>query len=71
MTDGLRGELAWHQSSTCEGGACAEVAATDDVVMVRNPANPCDTPVTLSHAEWQGFLAAVKEGTFDRLLLAC
>ena len=33
MTDGLRGELAWHQSSTCEGGACAEVAATDDVVM--------------------------------------
>jgi hypothetical protein len=67
MTDGLRGEAVWHQSSTCEGGACAEVAATDDAVMVRNPANPGDAPVTLSHAEWQGFLAAVKEGTFDRL----
>ncbi len=67
MTDGLRSERVWHQSSTCEGGACAEVTATDDAVMVRNSANPSDAPVTLSHAEWQSLLAAVKEGTFDHL----
>jgi hypothetical protein len=67
MTDGLRGEPVWHRRSTCESGACVEVAATDDAVMVRNSANRGDTPVTLSHAVWQGFLAEVKEGAFDRL----
>ena len=67
MTDGLRGERVWLKSSTCEGGACAEVTAIDDAVMVRNSANPGDTPVTLSHAEWQSLLAAAKEGMFDHL----
>lgn len=66
MTDGP-GKLVWHRSRTCEGGACAEVAATDDAVMIRNSANPDDPPVTFSHLEWQGVLADLKGGAFDRL----
>jgi len=65
MTDGLRGELVWHRSSTCESGACVEVATTDDAVLVRNSANPGDAPTTLSRAMWQEFLVGVKEGVFD------
>jgi hypothetical protein len=67
MTSGLPGELAWRRSTTCEGGACAEVAATDEAVMIRNPENPGDAPVTLSHVEWQGLLDGMKKGVFDRL----
>jgi hypothetical protein len=67
MTEGLEGKLVWHRSRACEGGQCAEVAATDDAVMIRNSVNPGGSLVTLSHAQWQRFLAAVKEGAFDRL----
>lgn len=67
MTDGLRSELVWHRSSTCESGACVEVAATDDAVMVRNSASLHNAPVTMSHIEWRELLAQAKEGAFDRL----
>jgi Domain of unknown function (DUF397) len=67
MSDGLQGELVWRQSTACEGGACITVAATDDAVMVRNPAYPGGLHVTLSHTEWREFLADVRKGTFDRL----
>jgi len=67
MTSGRRGERVWRRSTTCEGGQCAEVAATDEAVMIRNSENPGDAPVTLSHAEWQGLLDAMKEGVFDRI----
>jgi len=66
MTDGLRGEVTWRRSITCEGGACVEVAATEDAVMVRNSAEPYEALVTVSHAEWREFLARLKAGTFDR-----
>lgn len=71
MAGGLRGELAWHRSSTCESGACVEVTATQDAVMVRNSAQPDEALVTVCHAEWRAFLAEVKEGIFDRLKPAC
>lgn len=67
MTDGLRSELVWHRSSTCESGACVEVAATDDAVMVRNSASLQEAPVTMSHLGWHEFLAQAREGAFDRL----
>jgi hypothetical protein len=44
-----------------------EVAATDDAVVIHNSENPADPPVTLSHPEWQEFLADLKGGAFDRL----
>jgi hypothetical protein len=67
MTDEPESELVWYRSRACEGGQCAEVAAAGDAVMVRNSVDPDEIPVTLSHAEWRGFLTAVKEGAFDRL----
>ena len=62
-----RSELIWHRSKTCESGACAEVAATGDSVMIQSSAYPEAAPVTLSHAEWREFLTALKDGVFDHL----
>ncbi len=60
-------EPTWHRSRWCEGGACVEVAAAGDAVMVRSSANPGGPFVVLSRSEWREFLAQVKEGGFDQL----
>jgi Domain of unknown function (DUF397) len=67
MADGSSGELVWHRGRWCESGACVEIAAVGDAVMVRSSANAGGTPVTLSRDEWREFLAGAKEGAFDHL----
>jgi len=64
MTDGSSSELVWHRVS-CDGGACVEVAATGNAVLVRSSVNQGALPVTLSRGEWETFLAGVKQGAFD------
>jgi hypothetical protein len=66
MPDGSSGELVWRRGR-CDGGACVEVAATGEAVMIRSSADPDSMPVTLSRDEWRVFLAEVKEGIFDRV----
>lgn len=65
MTGGPAGELTWQRVS-CEGGACLEVAASNEVVMMRTSMAP-DTIVRLSRDEWRQFLTSAKDGLFDRL----
>jgi hypothetical protein len=65
MPDGSSGELMWHRGILCEGGACVEVAASGDTVLVRTSTDLDATPVALSCEEWWGFLADVKQGAFD------
>ena len=67
MPDGSNGKLMWHRGATCEGGACVEVAAAGDAVLVRSSADPAAVPVTLSREEWTIFLAGAKAGTFDKV----
>lgn len=64
MADGSSGELVWYRAR-CDSGACVEVAATGDTVVVRSSAKRGRAPVELSRDEWQTFLAGVKEGAFD------
>ena len=64
MPDGSSGELVWYRAS-CDSGACVEVAATGDTVIVRSSATRGEAPVKLSRDEWREFLAGVKEGAFD------
>jgi len=66
MPDGTSGELVWHRGR-CDSGACVEVATIGNAVVVRSSVDPDGAPVTLTRDEWQGFLAAVKEGFFDRV----
>ena len=64
MPDGSSGELVWYRAR-CDSGACVEVAATGDTVIVRSSAKRGEAPVKLSRDEWQAFLTRVKEGAFD------
>jgi hypothetical protein len=65
MTDRPPVELTWRRIS-CEGGACPEVAASDEAVMVRSSKSP-DTVVQMSRDEWRQFLVSAKAGLLDSL----
>jgi hypothetical protein len=55
-------QTAWHRQ--CDSGACVEIAAQSEAVMLRSSAAPKAT-LTLTRAEWEEFLAGVKKGLFD------
>jgi hypothetical protein len=67
VSRGQPGELEWRQGRPCESGACVEIAALDDAVMIRSSANPDGTPLTISRDEWREFLGGAKDGIFDGL----
>jgi hypothetical protein len=67
VTDGSSGELVWHRGQSCDGGACVEIAAVGDTVLVRSSEDPHVVPLTLSRSEWQQLLADAKGGAFDLL----
>jgi hypothetical protein len=57
----------WHIGRRCDGGACVEIGTLGDSVLVRSSTDPDGVWVTLSRAEWQVFVAGVKDGDFDGL----
>ena len=61
------GEPTWRTSKFCESGACVEVGALGESVLIRNAADPDGLHVTLSRDEWGVFLAGVRDGDFDDL----
>lgn len=67
MSDGSSSELVWHRGRACEGGACVEIAAIGDAVMVRSSSNLGGPAIALSRDEWREFLTGVKDGAFDHL----
>jgi hypothetical protein len=64
---GPAGELMWHRGRPCDGGACIEIAALPDAIMVRSTANPDGAIFAMSRDEWQEFLAGAKAGFFDEV----
>ena len=67
MTGEAARKSVWHRGRTCEGGACVEIAAVDDAIMIRSSLNLETTPITLTRKEWEEFLFGVKEGAFDHI----
>lgn len=57
--------VEWRSSSSCENGACVEVAfAGDDVIAVRDSEDPHGV-VTFGLGHWRDFVAKVKRGAFE------
>ncbi|WP_373320658.1 DUF397 domain-containing protein [Rhizocola hellebori] len=59
-----RDSVAWRKSSFCESGACLEVAAVGEDIVVRNSQDPHGTTLRFSKPVWASFLEAVSAGDF-------
>jgi hypothetical protein len=56
----------FRSSSFCTSGGCVEVAPLDDGrIAVRDGKDPSGPVHVYSAAEWQDFVAGVKNGEFD------
>lgn len=58
----------WRKSSRSggNGGNCVEVATFDTAVAVRDSKAPDQAMLVFGRPEWATFLAAAKDGEFDR-----
>lgn len=64
-SDVMRGaSLNWCRSSLCQTGECVEIAAHEDVVVMRSTAHPDAGYIYFDPNEFGSFLAAVKAGEF-------
>lgn len=62
--------VAWHISTWSDNGgvACVEagpLADGSDRVAVRHSRHPDDKVIVYTRAEWEAFVAGVKDGEFD------
>jgi hypothetical protein len=64
----LPSDVAWQTSrfSGENGNSCVEVAPLPNGVAVRDTKDRARTPHLHSAAAWQAFLAAVRNGEFER-----
>jgi hypothetical protein len=60
--------LSWRKSSFCANTECAEVAARDGVIYMRNSAHPSNGGVAQSVQSWRDLVQAIKAGEFDDLV---
>lgn len=63
-------DISWRKASISNSqGACVEVARTPDGrVAMRNSRHPEGPVLIYTPAEWEAFLAGVKDNEFDDLL---
>lgn len=58
----------WHKSTRSggNGGDCVEVARNlPGIVAIRDTKDPGGAALVFTHAEWDAFLAGVRDGDFD------
>jgi Domain of unknown function (DUF397) len=56
--------LDWHKASFCQTGECVEIAEYNDVVLMRNSAQPESGHIYFTPEEFTTFLGAAKAGEF-------
>ena len=66
-TRGHKG-LTWRTALSCDGGACVQVAASEDGILLGNSRHPGGPVLDYTADEWHEFVAGVKKGDFDDLL---
>lgn len=62
-------DLTWRKSSFSgtNGGACVEVAQTDEGILVRNSKRPSEGTIAFTRSEVAAWIAGCKAGEFDDL----
>jgi predicted secreted Zn-dependent protease len=60
-------KLTWQKSSrSAANGHCVEIAASADVVFVRDSKDAAGPVLAFDPTGWSGFVAGVRGGEFDR-----
>jgi hypothetical protein len=62
---GNRNDLTWRKTTRCDSAACVEVARSNGNVYVRQSNDPDGPFLIIPEDAWEGFLRAVRAGTFD------
>jgi hypothetical protein len=57
--------LDWHKASFCQTGECVEIAAYNDVVLMRSSVMPESGYLRFTPEEFATFLEAAKTGEFS------
>jgi predicted secreted Zn-dependent protease len=60
--------LTWRTALNCDGGACVEVAADRNIIVIRNSRQPSGPLIEYTTEEWYEFVSGIKKGDFDDLL---
>ena len=55
---------AWRRSTRCDTNSCVEVATADEGEFIRNSRESEGSALTFTRAEWDAFVAGVKDGEF-------
>ena len=67
MGDRSTSEAAWRTAGRCDNGQCVEIGTANELILVRNSADPAGTRISLKSSEWQIFINRVKAGDYDGL----
>ena len=60
-------EVTWRKSTRSgAAGHCVEIAETPAAVLVRDSKDAAGPVLTFAAPGWQGFIAGVRNGEFDR-----
>jgi Domain of unknown function (DUF397) len=57
----------WRTARRCESGACIEIGALADSILIRNSADQDGPRLAISRGGWRDFVAGAKNGDFDGL----
>ena len=52
----------WQKSTRCDTGACVEVAAVDDEILMRDSKDPEGPVLRFTRREWKAFVDSVGRG---------
>ena len=60
--------ITWRTALNCNGGACVQVAASGQAVLIGSSREPGGPVLTYTPDKWREFVIGVKKGDFDDLL---
>jgi Domain of unknown function (DUF397) len=60
-----QGDLRWKIARNCENGACVQVAASREMIIVGSTKNPGGPFLVCSRDDWQNLVSRIKNGAFD------
>ena len=57
--------LTWRRSRSCNSGACVEVAANGEMILIGDSKAPSGPVLSYTPAEFREFITGAKNGDFD------